>query len=111
MLVLFDAIIGDTIDAIVGDIIESFRLSNRYNDLVDVNFCQQPELRYKSWDLEPAWRINALKILTWELQRVYQKSVVVLIDDYDLYTRSAIEHGYAALVCPVILLYCSCISR
>ena len=50
-------------------------------------------------------RRDALNILSWELQRVYQKPVVVLIDEYDSPMHSAIEHGYAALVRPFILLY------
>jgi hypothetical protein len=45
-----------------------------------------------------------LKILLCELQRVYQKPVVVLIDKYDLPMHSTIEHGYAALVHSFILL-------
>ncbi|KIM72295.1 hypothetical protein PILCRDRAFT_93520 [Piloderma croceum F 1598] len=44
-----------------------------------------------------AMRSNALNILSWELQRVYQKPVVVLIDEYDSPMYSAIDHGYATL--------------
>jgi Predicted AAA-ATPase len=93
MLVLFDAMVLEIIGS----------LCNPYSDLVDDNFCN--ELR-EPGALEPR-RSNALKILTRELRRVYQKPVVVLIDEYDSPMHSAIEHGYAGLVCSVILLYCS----
>jgi hypothetical protein len=79
------------------------RLSNPYSDLMGNDFCA--ELR------EPgalqAMRSDALNILSWELRRVYQKPVVVLIDEYDSPMHSAIDHGYAALVRSFILLYCS----
>ncbi|KAM6493857.1 putative AAA-ATPase domain containing protein [Amanita muscaria] len=83
MLILFDAMVLEIIGS----------LCNPYSDLVDENFCK--ELRGPG-ALEPR-RGNALKILTRELLRVYQKEVVVLIDEYDSPMHSAIEHGYAAL--------------
>jgi Predicted AAA-ATPase len=79
------------------------RLSNPYRDLVDNDFCT--ELRGPG--ALQARRTNALKILSRELRRVYQKPVVVLIDEYDSPMHSAIEHGYAALVRSFILLYYS----
>jgi hypothetical protein len=79
------------------------RLSNPYSDLMSNNFWT--ELRGPG--ALQARRRNALKILSWELQRVYQKPVVVLVDEYDSQMHSAIEHGYAALVRSFILLYCS----
>ena len=93
MLILFDMMVLEIIR----------RLCNPYSDLVDDNFCKE---LLGPGALE-ARRRSALKILTRELQRVYQKRVVVLIDEYDSPMHSAIEHGYAVLVRSVILLYCS----
>lgn len=93
MLILFDAMVLEIIGS----------LCNPYSDLADDNFCM--ELRGPG--ALKLRRSNALKILTWELRRVYQKRVVVLIDEYDSPMHSAIEHGYAALVRSFILLYCS----
>jgi hypothetical protein len=70
--------------------------------IADNEFCQ--ELR--SPEALQARRVNVLMLISWELQRVYEKSVVVLIDDYDSPMHSAIEHGYAAQVHSFILLYC-----
>ena len=84
------------LDAMVLEIFGS--LCNPYSDLVDDNFCN--ELRGPG-ALEPR-RSNALKILTQELWRVYQKRVVVLIDKYDSPMHSAIEHSHATLVRSVI---------
>ncbi|KIM76603.1 hypothetical protein PILCRDRAFT_91525 [Piloderma croceum F 1598] len=44
-----------------------------------------------------AMRSDALNIISWELRRVYQKPIVVLINKYDSLMHSAIDHGYAAL--------------
>lgn len=63
MLILFDAMVLEIIGS----------LCNPYSDLVDDNYCK--ELRGPG-ALEPR-RSNALKILTRELRRVYQKRVVV----------------------------------
>ena len=85
-------------DVMVREIIRS--LCSQNSDLVDKNFCENirgPALEEN--------RGNALNILSWELLRVYQREVVVLIDEYDSPMHSAIEHGYAAMVCSVILLY------
>ena len=90
MLILFDAMVLDIIGS----------LCNPYSDLVDENFCKN--LRGPG-ALGPR-RSIALKIITRELQRVYHKHVVVLIDEYDSPMHSAIEHGYATMVCSVILL-------
>jgi hypothetical protein len=92
MLILFDAMVLEIIGS----------LCNPYSDLGDDQFCM--ELR-RDGALQPR-RTNALMILTWELWRVYQKPVVVLIDEYDSPMHSAIEHGYAPLVRFFILLYC-----
>jgi hypothetical protein len=89
MLILFDAMV--------------LQIINAYSDLVGDNFCKE----FRGPGALERRRGFALKILTWELQRVYQKRVVVLIDEYESPMDSAIEHGYAALVCSVILLYCS----
>jgi hypothetical protein len=70
---------------------------------MDNNFCM--ELRGPG--ALQVRRSCALEVLSWELWRVYQKPVVVLIDKYDLPMHSAIEHGYAALLRSFILLYCS----
>jgi hypothetical protein len=90
MLIFFDAKVLN----ILG------RLSNPYRDLVDNDFCT--ELRGPG--ALQARRTNALKILSRELRRVYQKPVVVLIDEYDSLMHSAIEHGYGPLVRSFILL-------
>jgi hypothetical protein len=76
-------------------------LSHPYSDLMDDDFCT--ELRGPG--ALQARRRNALKILSRELQRVYQKRVVVLIDEYDSPMDSAIRHGYATSVRSFILLY------
>lgn len=93
MLISFDT----TVLELIGS------LYNPYSDLADKNFCKE---LLGPGALESR-RSRALKILTRELQRVYQKSVVVLVDEYDSPMHSAIEHGYAPAVCSVILLYCS----
>ena len=79
------------------------RLSNPYSDLMDNDFCT----KLRGPGALQARRTDALNILSWELRRVYQKPVVVLVDEYDSPMHSAIEHGYAALVRSFILLYCS----
>ena len=91
MLTLFDMVVLEIIGS----------LCNPYSDLVDENFCK--ELRGPG--ALKSRRGIALKIVTRELLRVYQKDVVVLIDEYD--SPIAIQHGYADLVRSVILLYCS----
>ena len=56
--------------------------------------------------------IYALNIISCELQRVYKKSVVVLIDEYNAPMNSAIEHNYTTVVSlaySFILLCCSCL--
>ncbi|KAF8909711.1 hypothetical protein CPB84DRAFT_1438611 [Gymnopilus junonius] len=83
MMISFDTIVLDLIG----------RLCTPYSDLVDENFCK--ELCVPG-GLERRRR-SALKIITRELQRVYQKDVVVLIDEYDSPMHSAIEHGYITL--------------
>ena len=87
MLILFDTIV-----------LEVYAV---YSDLLDGNFCKQ--LR------EPGalkrWRDFALNMITFELRNVFQKSVMVLIDEYDSPMHSAIEHGYVTLVRSAILLY------
>jgi hypothetical protein len=62
--------------------------------LDDANFCK--ELRSPE-DLKSG-RIYALKMFTMKLQRVYNKKVVVLVDEYDSPMHYAIEHGYTTLV-------------
>jgi hypothetical protein len=79
------------------------RLSNPYSDLMDNDFCME---LCGSGALQ-ARRPDALNILLWELWRVYQKPIVVLVDEYDSPMHPTIEHGYAALVCSFILLHCS----
>lgn len=88
-------------DMMVREIIGS--LCSQNSDLLDQNFCD--DLRGPR-ALEET-RSVALTVISWELLRVYQQDVVVLIDEYDAPMHSAIEHGYATLVCSVILLYCS----
>ena len=87
MLILFDTIV-----------LEVYAV---YSDLLDGNFCKQ--LR------EPGalkqWRDFVLNMITFELRNVFQKSVMVLIDEYDSPMHSAIEHGYVILVRSAILLY------
>ena len=78
-------------------------LSNPYSDLMHDNFCAQ----LRGHGGVQARRGFALKILSQELRRVYQKPVVVLIDEYDSPMHSAIEYGYAPLVRSFILHYCS----
>ena len=87
-------------DVMVREIIRS--LCSQDSDLVDKNFCDN--LRGPALEEN---RGNALNILSWELLRVYQREVVVLIDEYDSPMHSAMEHDYATMVCSVILLYCS----
>ena len=88
-------------DMMVLEIIESS--CSPYSDLGGDNFCK--ELRGPGALAKR--RSFALKILTRELERVYQKQVVVLIDEYDSPIHSSIEYGYATLVRSIILLYCS----
>ena len=88
-------------DMMVREIIESS--CSLYSDLGDDIFCK--ELRGPG-ALEKR-RSFALKMVTRELERVHQKQVVVLIDEYDSPIHSAIEYGYATLVRSIILLYCS----
>ena len=93
MLIYFDAKVLEILGS----------LSNPYSDLMDNDFCT----KLRGPGALQARRSNALKILSRELRRVYQKPVVVLVDEYDSPMHSAIEHGYAALVRSFILLYCS----
>ena len=76
------------------------RLSNPYSELMHDNFCT--ELRAQG-GLQKK-RSRALCIISEELQRVYTKDVVVLIDEYDSPMHSAIEYDYAIPVCSFILL-------
>jgi len=78
------------------------RLSNPYSDLMDNDFARN----YVTWGLASE-EDRCTKCPLVELRRVYQKPVVVLVDEYDSPMHSAIEHGYAALVRSFILLYCS----
>jgi hypothetical protein len=75
--------------------------SNPYSDLTRDNFCTP----LRAPGALQQMRTRALRFISRELQRVYTKGVVVLIDEYDLPMHSAIEHGYADLVCSFILLY------
>jgi len=80
------------------------RLSSPYSGLTDerfLRFCQ--ELRQPG--ALQAERGGALAVISQDLWEVYQKPVVVLIDEYDSPMHSAIDHGYAALVRSFILLY------
>jgi len=43
---------------------------------------------------ENQWRDRALKVISHELQRVYRRPVVVLVDEYDAPMHSALEHNY-----------------
>lgn len=85
------------------------RLSSPYSDLLDNDFCT----KLRGPGALQARRTNALNILSWELRRVYQKPVVVLVDEYDSPMHSAIEHGYAALVRSLFssIAATSCYSR
>ncbi|KAF8736433.1 hypothetical protein AX14_000306 [Amanita brunnescens Koide BX004] len=81
MLTLFDMVVLEIIGS----------LCNPYSDLVDENFCK----KLRGPGALKSRRGIALKIVTRELLRVYQKDVVVLIDEYD--SPIAIQHGYADL--------------
>lgn len=79
-------------------------LSHPYSDLLQDTFCTN--LRGPG-ALQERNR-HALTIISEELERVYEKSVVVLIDDYDAPMHSALEHDYAVEVCcSFILLHCN----
>ena len=52
-------------------------------------------------------RSRALARISRELERVYEKGVVVLIGEYDTHMHSASEHKYTTLVRSFILFYCS----
>jgi hypothetical protein len=79
------------------------KLTNPYTELMERDFCK--ELRRPGALQER--KKNALMVISRELRRVYKKPVVVLIDEYDSPMHSAMEHGYAASVRPILLLYCS----
>lgn len=94
MLISFDAMVLETIGS----------LCYPYSDFVYENFWEE----LLGSGALGSRRGRSLKIITRELRRVYQKSVVVLIDEYDSPMHSAIELGYVAAVHSVtILLYCS----
>jgi len=80
-------------------------LSNPYDGLTDKNFLDfYKELRQPGFMQDRRGRV--LEAISRNLQRVYRKPVVVLIDEYDSPMHSAIEYyGYATLVCSFILLY------
>jgi hypothetical protein len=88
-------------DENVHQIIEN--LSNPYSDLTDDDFCMQ----LRGPGAVQQRRRHALTIISRELHRVYDKHVIVLIDECDSPILSAIQHGYAAEVCFFnIFLHC-----
>lgn len=83
-------------DKNVHQIIEG--LSYPYSDLTDDKFC----MRLCGPGAVQQRRRHALTIISRELHRVYDKRVIVLIDEYDSPTLSAIQHGYATDVCFIL---------
>ena len=80
-------------DKNVHQIIEG--LSYPYSDLTDDKFC----MRLRGPGAVQERRRHALTIISRELYRVYDKRVIVLIDEYDSPVLSAIQHGYVVDVC------------
>ena len=70
-------------------------LSQPYGDLMQDTFCTN----LRGPGALQARNIHALTTISEELERVYEKPVVVLIDDYDAPMHSALEHDYAVAVC------------
>jgi hypothetical protein len=79
------------------------RLSHPYSDLTQDTFCAN----LRGPGAVQARSVHALTTISRELQRVYKKPVVVLIDEYDAPMHSALEHNYSASVCFILLLYCN----
>jgi hypothetical protein len=78
-------------------------LTAPYSDIPEDEFCKSlcaPGALQRRRD-------SALMIISQELRRVYDRPVVVLIDDYDSPMHCAIEHGFSSDVRSFILLYCS----
>ena len=78
-------------------------LSAPYSDLTEDGFCETSHAP----EALQARRGLALMIISWELQRVYDRPVVVLIDNYDLPMHCATEHDFSSNVCFFILHFCS----
>ena len=93
MLDVFDQMVLETLDA----------LSHPYSDLMSDQFCASLRGPGALQDM----RTHALTMISHELARVYEKDVVVLIDEYDTPMHSALEHDYTSVVRSFILLYCS----
>jgi hypothetical protein len=70
-------------------------LSHPYSDLMQDTFCTN----LRGPGALQARNRHALTTISRELKRVYEKSVVVLIDEYDAPMHSALEHDCAAHVC------------
>ena len=88
----------NSFDGLVAERLRS--LSYPFKDLMGNDFC----IKLHAPGAIQAKRGNALTILSWELQRVYKKPVVVLIDEYDTPIHSAIECSYSIEVCSSVLL-------
>ena len=82
-----------TFDKNVHQIIED--LSYPYSDLTDDKFC----MRLRRPGAVQERRRHVLTVVSQELHRVYDKRVIVLIDECDSPILSALQHGYAAEVC------------
>ena len=90
MLDVFDQMVLETLDA----------LSHPYSDLMSDQFCASLRGPGALQDM----RTHTLAMISHELARVYEKDVVVLIDEYDTPMHSALEHNYTDVVRSFILL-------
>jgi Predicted AAA-ATPase len=72
-------------------------LANAHNPLMTTPFIHFLEELSQPGALE-ARRHGALEVISQNLRDVYEKRIIVLIDEYDSPMHSAIEHGYAPSV-------------